>query len=148
MTGAYLLAFSASELTCIPIWWPLKKNLSNHPLHKVKPWVSQSVVVFFDKDVIFIKPLMITTLLMKIAFLGGGNAFWKMAEITLLKLLKGGGESPWPLTTSPATNNKYPATWNLSENPTTDKKNCSILINCHTCPVKKSSHRQMQWLYT
>ena len=30
---------------------------------------------------------------MKIAFLGGGNAFWKMAEITLLKLLKGGGGS-------------------------------------------------------
>ena len=29
----------------------------------------------------------------------------------------GGGGAPWLLATSPATNNKYPATWNLSDNP-------------------------------
>ena len=29
----------------------------------------------------------------------------------------GGGGTPWLLATSPATNNKYPATWNLSDNP-------------------------------
>ena len=38
-------------------------------------------------------------------------------------LRKGGGGgggwegAPWLLATSPATNNKYPATWNLSDNP-------------------------------
>ena len=55
---------------------------------------------------------------MKIAF-WGGNAFWKTVEVALQKLLGGGGgeEAPWPLATSPSTYNKYPATWNLSDNP-------------------------------
>ena len=67
--------------------------------------MSQKVVVFFNKDVIIIKPLMIALLLMKIAFLGGAG---------------GGGAvegAPWVLATSPATNNKQPATWNLTDNP-------------------------------
>ena len=37
-----------------------------------------------------------------------------MVEVALQKLL--GGGAPWLLATSPATNNKYPATWNLSDN--------------------------------
>ena len=57
--------------------------------------MSQNVVVFFNKDVIIIKPLMIAVLLMKIAF-WGGNAFWKTVEVALQKLLGvgGGGEAP------------------------------------------------------
>ena len=82
--------------------------------------MSQNVVVFFNKDVIIIKPLMIAVLLIKIALWGGGNTFWKTVEVALQKLLRGegGGEvAPWLLATSPATYNKYPATWNLSDNP-------------------------------
>ena len=81
--------------------------------------MSQNVVVFFNKDVIIIKPLMIAVLLMKPAF-WGGNALWKTVEVALQKLLgwgEGGGGSPPLLATSPATNNKYPANRNLSDNP-------------------------------
>ena len=49
--------------------------------------MSQNVVVFFNKDVIIIKLLMIAVLLIKIAFLGGGNTFWKTVEVALQKLL-------------------------------------------------------------
>ena len=55
--------------------------------------VSQNVVVFFNKDVIIIKPLMVAVLLMKIAF-WGGNAFWKTVEVALQKppwVWRGGG---------------------------------------------------------
>ena len=34
---------------------------------------------------------MIAVLLIKIAFLGGGNTFWKTVEVALQKLLGGGG---------------------------------------------------------
>ena len=61
----------------IPIWQTLKKP-SNKPLHKVKSYfiVPQNVVVFFNKDMIIIKPLMIAR-----------NAFWKTVEVALQKLL-------------------------------------------------------------
>ena len=52
--------------------------------------MSQNVEVFFDKDVIIIKPLKIAVPLMKIAFWGRYNAFWKTADVALQKLLKGG----------------------------------------------------------
>ena len=52
--------------------------------------MAQNVVVFFNKDGIIIKPLMIAVLLMKIAF-GGGNAFLKTVETALQKLLGGVG---------------------------------------------------------
>ena len=45
---------------------PLKKT-SNQPLRKVIISVSQNRVVFFNKHVIIIKPLIIALLLMKIA---------------------------------------------------------------------------------
>ena len=55
--------------------------------------MSQNVVVFFNKDVIIIKALMIALLFMKIAFFGGGggNSFCKTVEVALQKLLGGGG---------------------------------------------------------
>ena len=37
------------------------------------------------------KLLMIAVLMMEIAFLGGGNAFWNRVEVALQKLLWGGG---------------------------------------------------------
>ena len=80
--------------------------------------MSQNVVVFFNRDVIIIKHLIIAVGSWRRWLFWGGNAFRKMVEVALQKPLRGGGLGrPLLLATSPAINNKYPATWNLSDNP-------------------------------
>ena len=109
--------------------------------------VSQNVAGFFNKDVIIIKPLMIAVLLMKIAFLGRECLLENGRSCTSkTSWVGGGGEgSPPLLATSLATNNKYPANRNLSDNPEAAQEyhqslTFNTMLDCLITELESSEH--------